>query len=186
MAAAAIGENEDKLAWHEFCDKHARLVAAELAASYRSFLNERPSVRKSVASQELSRKFAYLSQEFFDAELKRREGNSGSVDTRRLSSASNGHGIQGTPTDGPDCVKFRQPIHNASQHSDEVELSHSHYDKRTKVEKHEKPKLIKIVVESVKEGIVNYLSGDNLDGKQKWEKCRLALVKTTAAWSNVG
>ncbi|XP_022255651.1 SH2B adapter protein 1-like [Limulus polyphemus] len=231
MATAAIGESEEKLAWQEFCEKHARLVAAELAASYRLFLNERPSVGKRVAAQELSRKFADLFQEFFDAELKRREGNSGIVETRRLSSVSNGHGTQETPTSGPESVKFRPPRHNASQeslrgfaslanhedysdlsdqeiespkahhrpffrrlsfkglkkgkglfhkqHSDEVELSHSHHDRRTKVEK---PKLTKIIVESVKEGIVNYLTGDNLDGKLKWEKCRLALVKTTAGY----
>jgi hypothetical protein len=36
----------------------------------------------------------------------------------------------------------------------------------------------------IKEGIVNYLSVDNtnIDGKQKWEKCRMALVKTTGGY----
>jgi len=36
----------------------------------------------------------------------------------------------------------------------------------------------------IKEGIVNYLSVDNtnMDGKQKWEKCRMALVKTTGGY----
>lgn len=67
------------------------------------------------------------------------------------------------------------------QHSDEVELSH-HHDRRTRGDKHEKTKLAKIVVECVKEGLVSYLTGDYLDGRQKWEKCRLALVKTTGGY----
>lgn len=69
------------------------------------------------------------------------------------------------------------------QHSDEVELSHhSHHHHHHRSNKHEKTKLAKIVVECVKEGIVNYLTGDNMDGKQKWERCRLALVKTTGGY----
>ncbi|KFM60686.1 SH2B adapter protein 2, partial [Stegodyphus mimosarum] len=67
------------------------------------------------------------------------------------------------------------------QHSDEVELSH-HHDRRTRCDKHEKTKLTKIIVECVREGIVSYLTGDYLDGRQKWEKCRLVLVKTTGGY----
>ncbi|XP_054707482.1 SH2B adapter protein 1-like [Uloborus diversus] len=67
------------------------------------------------------------------------------------------------------------------QHSDEVELSH-HHDRRSRSDKHEKTKLAKIIVECVKEGIVSYLTGDYLDGRQKWEKCRLLLIKTTGGY----
>lgn len=67
------------------------------------------------------------------------------------------------------------------QHSDEVELSLGH-DKHLKQEKHSKTKLAKIVVECRKEGIVNYLLGENMDGTQKWEKCRLALIKTVGGY----
>ncbi|KFB46079.1 AGAP003863-PA-like protein [Anopheles sinensis] len=62
------------------------------------------------------------------------------------------------------------------QHSDEVELS----DRRAN-----KTKLAKIVVECRKEGTVNYLSPENLDqpsGSQKWEKCKLVLVKTVSGY----
>lgn len=36
----------------------------------------------------------------------------------------------------------------------------------------------------IKEGVVNYLTVDtaNIDGKPKWEKCRMALVKTTGGY----
>jgi hypothetical protein len=42
--------------------------------------------------------------------------------------------------------------------------------------------LSKILVECRKEGIVIYLMGENIDGTQKWEKCRLALVKTIGGY----
>lgn len=47
-----------------------------------------------------------------------------------------------------------------------------------------KTKLAKIVVECRKEGTVNYLSPENLDqpGSQKWEKCKLVLVKTVSGY----
>lgn len=72
------------------------------------------------------------------------------------------------------------------QHSDEVELSnvhhHHHFDRRSKGDKHEKTKFTKVIVECVKEGTVNYVSGENIDGRQKWEKCRLTLVKTSGGY----
>lgn len=65
------------------------------------------------------------------------------------------------------------------QHSDEVELSH---ERKVRGDKHEKTKLAKIIVESVREGMVSYLTGDYLDGRQKWERCRLLLVRTTGGY----
>lgn len=64
------------------------------------------------------------------------------------------------------------------QQSDEVELSHS----ERRREKHSKAKLSKIVVECRKEGIVNSLMGENMDGTQKWEKSRLALIKAIGGY----
>lgn len=55
-------------------------------------------------------------------------------------------------------------------------------DGRSKHDKNAKGKLAKILVECQKEGIVHYLSGENLDGTQKWEKCRLCLVKTVGGY----
>lgn len=59
------------------------------------------------------------------------------------------------------------------QHSDEVELSGS---------KQNKTKLAKIVVECRKEGPVNLLIPDAHPSADKWQKCRLVLVKTTAGY----
>ncbi|CAL8071385.1 unnamed protein product [Orchesella dallaii] len=66
------------------------------------------------------------------------------------------------------------------QLSDEVQLSSS--DNKSKHDKSSKGKLAKILVECQKEGTVHYLSGENLDGTQKWEKCRLCLVKTVGGY----
>lgn len=43
----------------------------------------------------------------------------------------------------------------------------------------DKNKFTKIIVECRKEGIVHQLTGEDSNGKSKWEKCRLMLVKTT-------
>jgi hypothetical protein len=67
------------------------------------------------------------------------------------------------------------------QMSDEVQLN-SGESSKSKQDKHSKAKLAKIVVECMKEGTVHYLSGENLDGTQKWEKCRLCLVKTVGGY----
>lgn len=61
------------------------------------------------------------------------------------------------------------------QHSDEVELAGN---------RQSKTKLAKIVVECRKEGLVSYLTPENLEhpSGQKWEKCKLALVKTVSGY----
>ena len=66
------------------------------------------------------------------------------------------------------------------QLSDEVQLSSG--ETKSKGDKNSKAKLAKIVVECPKEGTVHYLSGENLDGSQKWAKCRLVLVKTVGGY----
>lgn len=80
------------------------------------------------------------------------------------------------------------------QHSDEVELSgsagatfashatthkkpeHSSFLHRGKI------RMSKLVVESLCEGIVNYLTSESLDGTPKWERCRLCLIKTVGGY----
>ncbi|CAG7725229.1 unnamed protein product [Allacma fusca] len=73
------------------------------------------------------------------------------------------------------------------QLSDEVQLSGQGAEPfqvatTTRKEKNKSGKLAKIVVECQKEGIVHYLSAENLDGSHKWEKCRLVLVKTVGGF----
>ena len=91
------------------------------------------------------------------------------------------------------------------QHSDEVELSNSHHsqtvvsnageqsskrenkrDSKIDHKWHHSKNQSKLSTNEavIKEGIVNYLTVDNanIDGKHKWEKCRMALVKTTGGY----
>nr|CAH0102776.1 unnamed protein product [Daphnia galeata] len=77
------------------------------------------------------------------------------------------------------------------QHSDEVELSGSTVvSHSTSILKSEHSNLLlrgkirmsKLVVESLFEGTVNYLTSESLDGTPKWERCRLCLVKTVGGY----
>lgn len=72
------------------------------------------------------------------------------------------------------------------QHSDESEFTYNSSlnestSKKGKVksDKGDKTKMAKMLVECVKEGIVNQLVDEDFCGKTKWKKCRLVLVKTT-------
>lgn len=78
------------------------------------------------------------------------------------------------------------------QHSDEVELSHSNGDNylvsgssgNNRGERR-KMKLSKIVVEVIKEGLVNFSSGGDsaiYDGKPVWHKGRLSLVRAAGGY----
>ncbi|KZS12088.1 SH2B adapter protein 3 [Daphnia magna] len=77
------------------------------------------------------------------------------------------------------------------QQSDEVELSGSavasHTPSSSKPEHsglflRGKIRMSKLVVESLFEGTVNYLTSESLDGTPKWERCRLCLVKTVGGY----
>jgi len=78
------------------------------------------------------------------------------------------------------------------QHSDEVELSGStgaSTSHNSTLSKSDRPSLLrgkarmsKLVVESLCEGIVNYLTSESLDGTPKWERCRMCLVKTVGGY----
>jgi len=64
------------------------------------------------------------------------------------------------------------------QGSDEVELQQGGTGGREK-----KGKSTKILVECVKEGLVNYIGGDAaMDGNSLWEKCRLVLLKAAGGY----
>ncbi|GAB6030607.1 hypothetical protein CHUAL_007468 [Chamberlinius hualienensis] len=78
------------------------------------------------------------------------------------------------------------------QHSDEVQLPVNEqngilYDyhgsvRRSKADKQEKLKMTKILVECKKDGLVSYLTGDHPDGKPKWDKCKLQLVRVSGGF----
>lgn len=235
------GGGEDRPHWSDFCEKHARVAAAEFAHNYQLFVADHRDLGRTVDFAEFGRRFADVFQEHFGAEVRRRIDEVGGA--RPLSTASNGGGSQEplgaaaprsvakTPSsaassqdnlrslsvnhedysdlsEGEASPKahhrlfFRRLSFKGlkrgkglfhKQHSDELELSshapphhhHHHGERRSKSDKHhhhDKAKLTKILAEHVKEGLVNYVSGENIDGRQKWEKCRLVLVKTIGGY----
>lgn len=76
------------------------------------------------------------------------------------------------------------------KHSDEVEFAEggagaSCSSSALSSSRQSKIKVAKIVVECRKEGFVQYLTPESMDptaGAPKWEKCRLALVKTVGGY----
>lgn len=244
MASSPSGGDgaEERAQWPDFCEKHARVAAAEFAQNYQHFVADHRDTAKAVDFLEFGRRFADLFLEHYEAEVKRRGGGDETASRPLLAPSTNGGGDSQEPVGGlrtaiktpssaassqdnlrsfsanhEDYSDLSEAEGEASpkahhrpffrrlsfkglkrgkglfhkQHSDELELSnaphhhhhHHHYERRAKGDKHhEKAKFTKILVENVKEGVVNYVSGENIDGRQKWEKCRLALVKTIGGY----
>ncbi|KAK3908635.1 SH2B adapter protein 2 [Frankliniella fusca] len=179
--------------WVEFCDKHAKSAAAEFANAFTLYTSSHmsDSARHNISHKEFLRKFIDCFQDHFEAEF----GSQNASTEKSLANGAVGHDdlsdYSEHDTDMSSPKPQQKPFFRRlsfkglkkgkaffhKQNSDEVELSHS--DKK---DKHSKTKLAKIVVECRKEGIVNYLSGENLDGTGKWDKCRLALVKTVSGY----
>ncbi|KAG8241825.1 SH2B adapter protein [Homalodisca vitripennis] len=203
--ASANYENEH-LSWIEFCDRHAKVAAADFAKALCGYVeaNLPENVRPTVAYKDFLSKFVDFFVDHFENEyslkIQCKKVPNGNV-LPPGSSNHNSHSHEEFSdyseheTDSPSPKVPYKPFFRRlsfkglrkgkgffqKQHSDEVELSH---DKHMKNDKHSKTKLAKIVVECRKEGIVNYLMGENIDGcsNQKWEKCRLALVKTVGGY----
>ncbi|XP_014671271.1 PREDICTED: SH2B adapter protein 2-like [Priapulus caudatus] len=193
--------------WHEFCDRHARAGAVEFARNFRVFVTEHPRFATSAARREFGERFV---EQFMDSFMNGCEAASspcldrptvlrfqqnGIARSRTLDceSPDNYSGCSDTEPDGP---KNRRPFLRRlsfknirrgifqKQNSDEVALkSPPHYDKVAKGQSTKRDcKTSKIVVEIKKEGLVSFLCGEDSDGKAKWEKCRLMLVKTAGGY----
>ncbi|KAF4520230.1 hypothetical protein B566_EDAN009955 [Ephemera danica] len=212
--AGTSNDTEERLNWIEFCDRHARVAASDFARAFCTYVSSNlpENARSTVSHRDFVRKFVDCFVEHFEAEFLRKNSIHGKeklVNGNMSMSASASSALRSGShdelsdyseheTDSPSPKTQHKPFFRRlsfkglrrgkaffhKQHSDEVELSHGHA--ANKNDKHSsKTRLSKIVVECRKEGIVNYLLGENLDGthgNQKWEKCRLALVKTVGGY----
>lgn len=197
-ASGTVSENEERLSWTDFCDKHAKSAASNFAKAFYSYVSKNLSSNsRTFSHKEFMSKFMDCFVHHFELEIAKRNSLK-DVSNKILNGTtrSNSHEDlsdyfeRGTGTPSPKAhhkpffrrlsfkglKKGKSLFHK--QHSDEADLSH-HEKSR---DKHSKTKLAKIVVECRKEGIVNYLIGENNDGTHKWEKCRLALVKTVGGY----
>lgn len=187
MAVAGPSDG-DPDGWVEFCERQAKASAQEFAKACLQYVNSTAdTTRPTVAHKDLLKKFVECFSEHFEADFcklkisqKVPNGTHGLHDESDYSEDTDSPKTQHKPF-------FRRLSFKGlrrgkglfhKQNSDEVELS-------SNLNKHNKTKLAKIVVECRKEGLVNYLTPESLEqpgGPQKWERCRLALVKTVGGY----
>lgn len=186
MAGPSDGEPDG---WVEFCERQARAAAQDFAKSCLPYVQPSAAdpARTLTTQKELLKKFVDTFTEQFELDY-------GKLKTlhKLPNGIHTGHDESdySEDTDSPKTQHkpfFRRLSFRGlrkgkglfhKQHSDEVELS-------SNLNKQNKTKLAKIVVECRKEGLVNYLTPESLEqpgGPQKWERCRLALVKTVGGY----
>lgn len=196
MAASGVNlESEEDAKWADFCDVQAKTVATDLANAFCKYSSSLANNLQTLSHKEFISKFMDFFIVHFESEIAKRNSLK---DVKFLNGSSkpsshedlNDYFEQRNSTPSPKVHHkpfFRRLSFKSlkkgkgffhKQHSDETELSHQEKSR----EKSSKTKLAKIVVECRKEGIVNYLIGENNDGTHKWEKCRLALVKTVGGY----
>ncbi|XP_034140242.1 SH2B adapter protein 1 isoform X2 [Drosophila guanche] len=170
--------------WEEFCERHARVAASDFAKACITYINGNlpPEEARNIQHRSFSQKFVESFAIHYDTEFFRRRSTlkigAGSLDfdeeheVPRLLSKSL---LRRLSFKGLRKGKF--PLLQAFFHKNPDDVDGSG--------KQSKTKLAKIVVECRKEGYVNNLTPESLDqptGSQKWEKCRLALVKAVGGY----
>lgn len=186
MAGPSDGDPDG---WVEFCERQAKTAAQDFAKACLLFMTSSPNdpSRPPMSHKDFMKKFVECFSDQFEADFcklkiqhKIPNGTHGLHDESDYSEDTDSPRTQHKPF-------FRRLSFKGlrrgkglfhKQHSDEVELS-------SNLAKQNKTKLAKIVVECRKEGLVNYLTPESLEqpgGPQKWEKCRLALVKTVGGY----
>lgn len=187
MAGPSDGDPDG---WVQFCERQAKTAAQDFAKACVQYIQtstNEGTVRAYTSQTELLKKFVECFSEHFDFEFSKLK-----VQHKLPNGTHTGHDESDYSEDTESPKIHHKPFFRRlsfkglrrgkgffqKQHSDEVELS-------TNLNKHNKTKLAKIVVECRKEGLVNYLTPESLEqpgGPQKWEKCRLALVKTVGGY----
>lgn len=179
----AVDENFAK-----FCENFAKVAAQDFAKACVQFVsvNLPENARATITHKDFLRKFIESFTEQFEIDFckKRLQCNkltNGARNSEELSDYSE----NGDSPKAPHKPFFRRLSFKGlrkgkgffhKQNSDEIDGLNS---------RQSKTKLAKIVVECRKEGLVNYLTPESLDqpgGPQKWERCRLALVKTVGGY----
>ncbi|XP_026473183.1 LOW QUALITY PROTEIN: SH2B adapter protein 2-like [Ctenocephalides felis] len=186
--ASALGPAEMDGGWAEFCERHAKLMSQDFAKACVQYIavNLPENARNSVSHRDFMKKFIECFQEQFeiDFNIKRRlhqnhklTNGSTVLEESDYSEDTDSPKTQHKPFFRRLSFKGLRKGRNFfnKQNSDDSDVSG----------RQAKTKLAKIVVECRKEGLVNYLTPESLEqpgGPQKWERCRLALVKTVGGY----
>uniref|UniRef100_A0A8D8ZNM8 SH2B adapter protein 2 n=2 Tax=Cacopsylla melanoneura TaxID=428564 RepID=A0A8D8ZNM8_9HEMI len=165
-------------AWIELCEKHAREAAIELVKACYVFIKP----NQGLPHKDIVHKFIDYFINHFELELSRHDAHHGGDGSSSDYSDQDGHSTAPlkSPTEQPTKAHFFRRLSFKGLKKGKIFFHKKHSEDTSEI-KH-KTKLSKIVVECRKEGVVNYLVGENTDGTQKWEKCRLALVKTVGGY----
>ncbi|KAI8129171.1 SH2B adapter protein 2 [Lucilia cuprina] len=170
--------------WEEFSDRHARVAAADFAKACINYINGSltPEEARNLSHRNFGQKFLESFAEHFEKEFFRRRNNlkvgNGALEESDYSEES------------PKIFHkafFRRLSFKGLRKGKNFLFLQTLFHKSSDEEGNSKSnkKFAKIVVECRKDGIVNNLTPESLDqptGTQKWEKCRLALVKAVGGY----
>lgn len=171
----------------DFCDRHAKAAAYDLVTAFCSYKAFRScdGVKSACASYtEFAKKFADRFIFHFEAEfLKRSSSNHNDNAGEELSDISENENINLSPR-----IPSKHFLRKLSFKG--LKKSGHYFFRRNSAENNErsskgkknarqiKSKLAKITVECRRNGVASYLVAENMDGQQKWEKCRLSLTSS--------
>ncbi|XP_017848648.1 SH2B adapter protein 1 isoform X2 [Drosophila busckii] len=177
--------------WEEFCDRHARAAASDFAKACISYINGNlpPEEARNIPHRSFALKFAECFPEHFDTEFFRRRSNLKSGIGSLFNESTSGADFDSEEHEVsrlfPKSLLRRLSFKGLRKGKAFFHKNSDDVDGVGGSNKSSKTKLAKIVVECRKEGIVNNLTAESLDsttGTQKWEKCRLALVKAVGGY----
>ncbi|XP_055374222.1 SH2B adapter protein 2 isoform X2 [Condylostylus longicornis] len=173
--------------WQEFCERHAKASASDFAKSCLQYTNTNMSsdIKDQITHGDFMKKFLEFFEEHFESEYIRRK-NSQKLSNGATTLYEENDFVENTASP----KLFHKPFFRrisfkglrngkALFHKQQNDGSDLHSERQNKT------KLAKIIVECRKEGIVNYLTPESLDqpsGPQRWERCRLALVKAVGGY----
>lgn len=171
--------------WSEFCERHARAAATDFAKSCVHYINTNlpGNVQVSASHTDFMKRFIECFSEHFETEFARRRAS-------QQKPNGNINSIEEEPEPPIEFVKPSKPFFRRLSFKGLRKgkaLFHKHHPEETDASgsRPGKTKLSNIVVECRKVGEVDVLTQESLDQpseNQKWEKCKLALVKTVGGY----
>jgi hypothetical protein len=207
--SAIVSSNDQSQVWTEFCDQYARRVAVEFAQNWHNYLTDTNNYQDAIPTDvDASLRFNDTFATQFDVEMHRLYANlrllrnHTPMTVSTMTAATN----LTDDSDGEDAPPPSEPIMIVStiDHHQRFgrrfpslrEIKHSLFstrscdtavdsrrlrNKRTSWLKSKSFSTSKTVVQLIRDGVVNYVGGHELDGV-RWEKCRMALVKTVGGF----
>ncbi|XP_032597676.1 SH2B adapter protein 2 isoform X2 [Drosophila grimshawi] len=184
--------------WEEFCDRHARVAASDFAKACITFINGSlpPEVARNIPYHSFAAKYVEYFSQHYDTEFFRRRSNLktdiGSLFDGGGGAVSSDFGAEEHEVSRLFPKSLLRRLSFKGLRKGKLFFLQAFFHKNSddvdgvgSSKQSNKTKLAKIVVECRKEGIVNNLTAESLDqtaGTQKWEKCRLALVKAVGGY----